>query len=162
MFGNYGPYGFSGPFGGPFNSPMTAQSAQQGLFGQPMPQPTPAPAVQQTGPSAAPAVLYVPNVSDVKEVDLHGAANALIIVQNEPVIAMKTAVNSMGLTATDYYHLDKFDPSAVLVPTPLPSQDFVTRAEFQRFVDSLRAPIAEQPAAVEPVEFQTKKEAAKK
>lgn len=154
MFGNYGPYGFSGPFGGPFNIPMTAQSDQQGLFGHPMPQPTPAPAVQQTGPSAAPAVLYVPNVSDVKEVDLHGAANALIIVQNEPVIAMKTAVNSMGLTATDYYHLDKFDPASM--SAPVSSQDFVTRAEFQQFVASLRAPIAEPQAA--PVE----KEAAKK
>lgn len=124
---------------------------QQSPF-QPMGMNLPQP--QQQAVSAAPVVLYVPNVSDVKEVDLHGAANALIIVQNEPVIAMKTAANSMGLTATDYYHLDKFDPASMSAPAS--SQDFVTRAEFQQFVNSLRAPVADPQAA--PV----KKEAVKK
>lgn len=156
MFGNYGPYGFSGPFGGPFNSPMAPQSAQQGLFGQPMPQPTPAPAVQQTGPDWVP----VTDIKQVEQVQVAPGGKAWVMLQNEPIFALRVA-DQMGLVTTSYYRFEKIDPAAMSAPAT--SQEFVTRAEFQRFVESLRAPIAEQTtAAVEPVEFQTKKEAAKK
>lgn len=155
MFGSaYNPYGFPAPFGGQFNAPMGPQNAQQGLFSQPMPQPAPAPAVQQTGPDWVP----VTDIKQVEQVQVAPGGKAWVMLQNEPIFALRVA-DQMGLVTTSYYRFEKIDPAAM--STPASSQEFVTRAEFQRFVESLRAPIAEQPAA-DLVEFQTKKEAAKK
>lgn len=155
MFGNYGPYGFSGHFGAPFNGPINQQSAQQGLFGQPMPQPSPAPSAQQTGPDW----LQVPELRQVEQIQVQPGGKAWVMVQNEPIFALRVA-DQMGLVTTSYYRFEKIDPVAMSASAP--SQEYVTRAEFQRFVESLRAPILDQPAATELVETQTKKEAFKK
>lgn len=102
----------------------------------------PPPTMQQMGQTmqtaqSGPVVLYVPNLAQVKEVDMRGIQKAFVVVQNEPVVAMRTADN-MGLTSTEYFRLTKFNPDA---ETPAP--DYVTRREFEAFVASLTA----QPAA---------------
>lgn|GEM_PF-2165776 len=122
MFGvnPYSPYGYAPQMG--YQQP---QGVQQQNFTQQQAQP------QQQ----APAVLYVPSVAHVKELDMRGLNKALVIVQNEPVIAMREA-NGMGLTSTEYYQLTKFDPEAVQAA---PATDYVTRQEFDQFIATLTA-----------------------
>ena len=55
------------------------------------------------------------------------------MVQNDPVIAARYADN-MGLVTTEYYRLEKFVPGASVAPQ---AGDFVTRKEFNDFVNSL-------------------------
>ena len=57
---------------------------------------------------------------------------AWVMVQNEPVFALRTADN-MGLVTTDYYRFEKIDPAA-----SAPASDYITRAEFDQFVASLK------------------------
>ena len=63
---------------------------------------------------------------------------AWIMVQNAPVFALRTADN-MGLVTTDYYKFEKFTPGE----TDEPTNDFVTRKEFNEFVASLKKEDAE-------------------
>lgn len=56
-----------------------------------------------------------------------------MLVANEPVIAMRTA-DSMGITTTDYYRIERFDPDAAQAA---PAGDFVTRQEFQQTIQQL-------------------------
>lgn len=124
MFGinPYSPYGYPNP-----------QPSQHGAFNF-----SPAPQMQQSQPqtqqNASPIVLYVPSVSHVKEVDMRGMNKALVIVQNEPVIAMKEA-NGMGLTNTEYYRITRYDPEST--PIAQKDNDYITRSEFESFVASL-------------------------
>lgn len=150
MYGmNFGQYPF-----------MSAQMAQQPGFPgqqspfQPMGMNLPQP--QQQAISGAPVVLQVATIKQVEQAQVQPGGKALVLVANEPVIAMRTADN-MGLTTTDYYHIERFDPGAQAAAAP--TGDFVTRAEFMQFVNSLRAPVvAQQQDQAEPVE----KEAVKK
>lgn len=162
MYGNpYNPYGFPVPFGGQFNSqfngPGGPQGTQQALFGQPtMSQPTPAPAASQTGPDWIP----VTDIKQVEQVQVTPGGKAWVMLQNEPVFALRVA-DQMGLVTTSYYRFEKIDPAAVSAPAASP--EYITRAEFNQFVASLRAPIAEQTIPTDPpVDVPARKEAAKK
>lgn len=158
MYGNpYNPYGFPAPFGGQFNSPIGQHGAQQTLFNQPpMIQPSTAPSPQQTGPDWIP----VTDIKQVEQVQVAPGGKAWVMLQNEPVFALRVA-DQMGLVTTSYYRFEKIDPAAVSAPVASP--DYITRAEFNQFVASLRAPIAEQTIPADPpVEAPARKEAAKK
>lgn len=91
----------------------------------------------QQSSNGYPVVLQVATVKQVEQAQVPPGGKALVLVANEPVIAMRTA-DSMGLTTTDYYHIEKFDPDVQVAHTT--SGDYVTRAEFNQFVNSLRAP----------------------
>lgn len=54
------------------------------------------------------------------------------MVQNEPIFALRVA-DQMGLVSTDYYRFEKIDPAS----TQPAISDYVTRAEFEKFVASL-------------------------
>lgn len=139
---NFGQYPFMG-----------AQMAQQPSFpgqqspfqpmGMNLPQPQQQAATQQAGPDWIP----VTDIKQVEQVQVAPGGKAWVMLQNEPVFALRVA-DQMGLVTTSYYRFEKIDPAAVSAPAS--SQDFVTRAEFQQFVASLRAPIAEPQVA--PVE----------
>lgn len=137
------------PYTFQFNQPQQF-SQQPGFPGQQTPfQPMGVnlPQPQQQAASGAPVVLQVATIKQVEQAQVQPGGKALVLVANEPVIAMRTADN-MGLTTTDYYHIEKFDPDAQMAAAP--AGDYVTRAEFQQFVNSLRAPVAaQQPAPVE-------------
>ena len=119
----YSPYGYMPPMSGP--------GAQQSSFQAPgMSQPfqTPQPAqAQQSGPDW----VQVPTVQQVEQVQVQPGGKAWVMVQNEPIFALRTADN-MGLVTTDYYRFEKVDPGAAA-----PAADYVTRAEFEKFVASL-------------------------
>lgn len=134
-------YGMN-PYTFQFNQPQ--QFGQQAPF-QPMGMNLPQP--QQQAASGAPVVLQVATIKQVEQAQVQPGGKALVLVANEPVIAMRTADN-MGLTTTDYYRIEKFDPDAQVAAGP--AGDYVTRAEFQQFVNSLRAPVsARGPAPAE-------------
>lgn len=114
------------------------QMPQFGTFGAGMMQPAQMQNAPQTGaqqPQAAgmPAVMQVANIKQVEQAQVVPGGKALVLVANEPVIAMKVADN-MGLTTTDYYHITKFDPDSV---SAAPAGDYVTRAEFQQTLSQL-------------------------
>lgn len=106
----YNPYNFPYPMG---------QQAQQ-------PQPT-----QQTGPDW----ITVQNIQNIEQVNVQPGTKAWVMVQNEPVFALRVA-DQMGLVTTSYYRFEKYDPAANAQPAP----DYVTREEFMQFVNSLNQP----------------------
>lgn len=130
----YNPYGYPTGYG--------PQAPQFGAFGQGMMQPgsfqnapqmAPQAAQQQTQASGMPVVLQVANIKQVEQAPVQPGGKALVLVANEPVIAMRTADN-MGITSTDYYHIAKFDPDATAAA---PAGDYVTRSEFQQALSQL-------------------------
>lgn len=138
-----------------YNMGYPYPGAQMGTFGTGMMQPGMMQNAPQTAPqqqqSASPAVMQVSTVKQVEQVQVQPGGKALVLVANEPVIAMRMADN-MGLTTTDYYHIEKFDPDA----TPAAATgDFVPRAEFDQAVQTLAQEIqklqqaAQAPAASE-------------
>lgn len=125
----YNPYGFPagypqpgaqfGQFPGQFPAPGNYQAPQQ-------------PAAQSAG---MPAVLQVSTIKQVEQAPVQPGGKALVLVANAPVIAMRTADN-MGLTTTDYYRIEPFDPEATQTAS---GGDFVTRAELQQAIANLTA-----------------------
>lgn len=135
MYNPYNPYAYLYPN----NMPQTPFQGQQAPFQSPgmnLPQNT------QAVTSAAPVVLQVATIKQVEQAQVQPGGKALVLVANEPVIAMRTADN-MGITSTDYYHIEKFDPEAQM---PAQSANWVTHEELQQalaqqmknFVDSLK------------------------
>ena len=57
------------------------------------------------------SISYVQTIQQVEQVQVQPNQRRLILVQNEPVVAMRVA-DGMGLTTTEYYKLTKFNPSA--------------------------------------------------
>lgn len=122
MYNPYNPYAYIYP---------NQQIAPQQTFQQPM---SNIPQQPQAPQSATPAVLQVSTIKQVEQAPVQPGGKALVLVANEPVIAMRTADN-MGITSTDYYHIERFNPESV---EQAPSVEYVTREEFQKFVDSLK------------------------
>lgn len=79
-------------------------------------------------------VVPVPTIQQVEQVGLQPGQRKMVMVQNELVIAARYADN-MGLVTTEYYRLEKFVPGTSVAPQAC---DFVTRQEFNDFVNSLR------------------------
>ena len=117
MFEQYSPYGYM--------MPQFSQFSQFGPATQNVPQ-----RPQQSGPDW----MQVPTVKQVEQIQVQPGGKAWVMVQNEPVFALRVA-DQMGLVTTSYYRFEKYDPEA-----SAPAPDYVTRAEFERFVQSLSAP----------------------
>ena len=129
MFGvnPYSPYGYQAP--SPFgNQPGQGQINQPFL---PQAQQMQQPQAQSGGPDW----IQVPTIKQVEQVQVPTGGKAWVMVQNEPVFALRTADN-MGLVTTDYYRFEKIDPA---VTSAAPAADYITRAEFDQFVASLKA-----------------------
>lgn len=123
----YSPYGYAPQFG-----PQSFMSSLQSPY---ITQP-PAPPTSSIQPTQSNLEwIPVPNVKQVEQVSVQPGAKAWVMVQNEPIFALRSADN-MGLITTDYYRFEKIDPSVMATTTTSP--DYVTRAEFQQFVESLR------------------------
>lgn len=137
MFGNpYSP-GAPSPFG---------YGMQGGFYGQPG-NFTPAQFGQSQQPAQSgnmPVVLQVATMKQVEQAPVQPGGKALVLVANEPVIAMKVADN-MGLTTTDYYHINKFDPDVAQETAPY--GDYVPRTEFNQTIQALLDKIQQMQAA---------------
>ena len=111
----------------PYGYPM--QSGPQSPF---MPSPMSQSMGSAQSPQSGPDWLQVPTVNQVEQVQVQPGGKAWVMVQNEPVFALRVA-DQMGLVTTDYYRFEKIDPAV-----SAPAQDYVTRAEFEQFVASLQ------------------------
>lgn len=110
------------------------------------------PGMQQNapqGPQNGPGWIMAQTVKQVEQVSVQPGQKAWIMVQNEPVFALRTADN-MGLITTDYYHFEKFDPSVAPVE-PAPAYVTVEQLEerLATFADSLKPTKARKGDAVE-------------
>ncbi len=96
------------------------------------------PPMQQNGLQNAPQmgmeVVPVQTIQQVEQVGLQPGQRKMVMVQNEPVIAARSADN-MGLVTTEYYRLEKFVPGTA---APMQTVDYITRQEFDEFVASLK------------------------
>ena len=138
----YNPYGYG--MGYPYGPQLPSANPSQNPY-MPNLQPTQQ-NLQQPG---MPTVMQVSTVKQVEQVTVQPGSKVLVLVANDPVIAMRSA-DGMGLTTTDYYRIERFDPDAAAA-TPSTSE-FVTRAEFQSFVNSLRASTTPADAAAQEVQ----------
>ena len=131
----YNPYGFNSFNPYAFNNqqmpPQMSQQMQQ--MGN----------AQQTMTSAQNdmSISYVQTIQQVEQVQVQPNQRRLILVQNEPVVAMRVA-DGMGLTTTEYYKLTKFNPSADVVNIVNESGKYVTEEQLEErlkiLLDSLK------------------------
>lgn len=109
-------------------APQTSQSGfgwSQGYGYSPRP-------VQR--PQNGPGWIFVPMIRDAASVSVPPGQTAWIMAQNEAAFAVRTA-DPTGVTTTRFYRFEEFDGAAA--PTPVPTAEYVTRAEFDAFVKKL-------------------------
>lgn len=129
MYGNF--YGY--PY---MNATMNAQMNAQAPF-------TPSPMQSQPNPIsppvASPAFLQVGTAKEFDNVTIQPGRQALIMAQNDPYIAFKSA-DAMGMVNTTLYRLEAVTPDQINGPAP----EYVTRSEFQQtiqqIIDSMSKP----------------------
>lgn len=119
------PYDFGNSFGNfnnfnPYVMGNFGQNANN--YGQQMQQPQP----QGGGLD----IVAVQNVQQVEQVQINPGQRRLVMVQNEPVVAMRTADN-MGLASTEYYQLVKFDPTARTNVQAVDGNKYVTEEQLE-------------------------------
>lgn len=138
MYGmNYGQYPFIG-----------AQNAPQAPF---MPSAMSTPVQPVTPPSASPAFLQVGTAKEFDNVTIQPGRQALIMAQNDPYIAFKSA-DAMGMVTTSLYRLEPVTAEQMNGP----AVEYATKGELaqlqqvvQQLIDEINKPTR-----------QTKKEAA--
>ena len=129
MYGNFG-YPFMGaPMGQ--NMPFMPQGMQ-----------TNAPAIQP--PQSGPAFLQVGTAKEFDNVTIQPGRQALIMAQNDPYIAFKSADN-MGQVTTNFYRLEPVTADQINGPSP----EYVTRAEFQQTIQQLIDGLTQKKEAAE-------------
>lgn len=114
------------------------------------------PTTQNAQAQSMPTVLQVSTIKQVEQAPVQPGGKALVLVANEPVIAMRTADN-MGLTTTDYYRIERFDPDAVVATQNV---EYATRAELQQAIESITQQLKQMTSASTPTTKE--KEVAKK
>lgn len=118
----YGMNPYQYPFSGPQNAP-------QAPF---MPNAMSTPIQPVTPPSASPAFLQVGTAKEFDNVTIQPGRQALIMAQNDPYIAFKSA-DAMGMVTTNLYRLEPVTVDQINGPTP----EYVTRQEFQQTVQQI-------------------------
>ena len=129
MFGNpYSPYPFTGP-----------QMGQNAPF---MPTGMSTPQQPLTPPTSGPAFIPVPSVKEFDSVTIQPGRQALIMAQNDPYIAFKSADN-MGMVTTTLYRLEPVTAEQINGP----AVEYATKNELaqlqgvvQQLIDGLNKP----------------------
>ena len=124
MYGNF--YNGFNPY---ITAPMNAQMNAQAPF-------TPSPMQSQPNPVsppvASPAFLQVGTAKEFDNVTIQPGRQALIMAQNDPYIAFKSA-DAMGMVTTSLYRLEPVTADQINGPAP----EYVTRSEFQQTIQQL-------------------------
>ena len=142
---------------GMFDNPYAAYGYQP--YGQPpymQPQPPPQQQQQPQQPQQrGPDWLSVQTINQVEQISVPAGTKAWVMVQNEPVFALRVA-DQMGLVQTSYYRFEQFDPAAQAAPPPqMPPADYITRDELEARLAEFAGALKPQPAPA-----RAKKEAA--
>ena len=119
---------------------------------QPFPQqytPTPTPTPQATQPNT-PTVLYASTARDFANVTIQPGRQALIIAQNEPFMAFKSA-DMMGMVQTSMYRIEPVSEDELNAPAP----EYATKSELaqlqqivQQIADSMNKPTRQKKETV--------------
>ena len=118
---------YSNPFAAyPF---IPQQNAPQSIFPQGN---MSIPQTQVTLPTSAPAFLQVGTAKEFDNVTIQPGRQALIMAQNDPYIAFKSADN-MGMVTTNLYRLEPVTAEQINGP----ATEYVTRQEFQQTIQQL-------------------------
>lgn len=93
----------------------------------------------QTGQMAAQnPFTMVPTIADVDKVMVQPGETRWIMVQNEPVMAVKKA-DTMGYASGEYYRLTKIDPAAM--QTPAETQYLTSAQADQKIQAAVKAEV---------------------
>lgn len=106
----------------PYNMGNFVQNANN--YSQQMQQP------QQMQQAGGLDIVTVQSVQQVEQVQINPGQRRLVMVQNEPVVAMRVADN-MGLASTEYYQLVKFDPTAKTNVHAVDSNKYITEEQLE-------------------------------
>lgn len=137
-------------YGNPYSAYpfMGAQNAQQAPF-MPSTMSTPVPPV--TPPSASPAFLQVASTKDFDSVTIQPGRQALIMAQNDPYLAFKSA-DAMGMVTTSLYRLEPVTAEQINGP----AVEYATKGELaqlqgvvQQLIDGLNKPARTKKEATE-------------
>lgn len=113
---------------GPFNSynPYSQIPPSMPFIGQNSSNPVVQP------PQSGPAFLQVGSAKEFDNVTIQPGKQALIMAQNDPYIAFKSA-DAMGMVTTSLYRLEPVTADQINGPAP----EYVTRSEFQQTIQQL-------------------------
>lgn len=140
-------YGFGMNQPAPYMDPMTGQWVMPQMQGMQSPGMMQNNAQPQQNTME---VIPVQTVRQVEQVQVQPGQRKMVLVQNEPIIANRTA-DSMGLVTTDYFRLERFDPNAITAQAP--TQNYVTAEQLEErlsaFADSLKPTRAKKGEAAE-------------
>ena len=123
------------PFGGWQSNPYSGMSLMgfgQGQYQQQM--------AQQAAPQSGGQSPFtmVPTIADVDKVMVQPGETRWIMVQNEPVMAVKKA-DTMGYASGEYYRLTKIDPAAM--QTPAETQYLTSAQADQKIQAAVKAEV---------------------
>lgn len=124
MYGNF--YGGFNPY---MNTPIGAQMNAQAPFTPSTIQSHPNPV---SPPVSSPAFLQVGTAKEFDNVTIQPGRQALIMAQNDPYIAFKSA-DAMGMVTTSLYRLEPVTADQINGPAP----EYVTRSEFQQTIQQI-------------------------
>ena len=118
------PYDYSNGFGNfnPYQMPGFGQNVNN--YGQQFQQTQ----GQQTQQPAGLDIVTVQTVQQVEQIQINPCQRRLVMVQNEPVVAMRAADN-MGIATTEYYQLVKFNPTDTRQRTA--ENDYITKEQLE-------------------------------
>lgn len=113
---------------GPFNSynPYSQIPPSMPFMGQNSSNPVVQP------PQSGPAFLQVGTAKEFDNVTIQPGRQALIMAQNEPYIAFKSA-DAMGMVTTSLYRLEPVTADQINGHAP----EYVTRSEFQQTIQQI-------------------------
>lgn len=111
-----------------------------------MPQPASMQMPSQTQSSET-MLLQVGSAKDFNSVTLQPGRKALIMAQNEPFLAFKSA-DQMGMVQTTLYRIEMVIPEQIEGPKP----EYVTRQELEQYVASMMSKPARKTQAKEETE----------
>ena len=113
--------------------PYTGKPIQPRGYSWPF-EPQPMPPSQQAQPESKDPWTMVPSLADVDKVSVERGETKWIMVQSDPIFAVKTA-NAMGYAPAEYYRFEQIDPAALSQPTPLPGGQTLTREDVEHIVE---------------------------
>ena len=80
----------------------------------------------------------VPTIADVDKVSVQPGETKWIMVQSDPIFAVKTA-NAMGYAPAEYYRFDQIDPAAM--QTPAETQYLTSAQADQKIQAAVKAEV---------------------
>lgn len=120
---------------------------------------------QQTPQEPKTPWTMVPSLADVDKVSVQPCETKWIMVQSDPIFAVKTA-NAMGYAPAEYYRFEQIDPAGLTAHVSVPAVPQLTREDVEKIVEDKASVLFSQysaslaPQASFSTSVKSKKEAA--